>query len=430
MRYHLTKELTAYRYVFDSKNYKRIATILTTCFLIFLFFVAIAPWRQTVTGVGQVVAWEPGLREQTVESPISGRLASLYVEEGQAVREGEPLVQLSNNDPAYLERLLLQQTFLREQVLNSERRVTLLESAVSSLENEASSAELGIQARLQSLRRRVRAQGQVVQRTQAELDTATIQQTRQRELWQQGLASARERELAELSVRQKSHALEIARQTMGSLNHDVEVLEAELQRTVSSYDARLQSAQASLESTRAELAGRRASLVRLRSTIATQRTQTVLAPTDGMIVRILVRGAGQQVSQGTELIRFAPASDVRAVELQIDGFNAPLISPGRHVRLQFEGWPAIQFSGWPSVAVGTFGGRVAFVDALDNGNGNFRVLIVADESEQEWPDARYLRQGVRTNGWILLEEVTVGFEIWRQLNDFPPTVSHTEEDEQ
>src|SRR5690606_32195234 len=97
-----------------------------------------------------------------------------------------------------------------------------------------------------------------------------------------------------------------------------------------------------------------------------------------------------------------------------------LVSEGRHVRLQFEGWPAIQFAGWPSVAVGTFGGTVAFVDPHDDGMGNFRVVVVPEETVDKWPEPRFLRQGVRAKSWILLEEVRVGFELWRRFNGFPP----------
>ncbi len=115
-----------------------------------------------------------------------------------------------------------------------------------------------------------------------------------------------------------------------------------------------------------------------------------------------------------------PDTEQRAVEIWVDGNDAALISPGRSVRLQFEGWPAVQFTGWPSVAVGTFGGRVAFVDATDDGNGDFRAVVVPDPDDEPWPSSRFLRQGARANGWVLLERVSVGFELWRLLNGFPP----------
>jgi hypothetical protein len=81
----------------------------------------------------------------------------------------------------------------------------------------------------------------------------------------------------------------------------------------------------------------------------------------------------------------------------VDGNDAPLISDGRQVRIQFEGWPAVQFPGWPSVAVGTFGGEVALVDSTDvNGDGKFRILVLPDPTEQDdprtrWPSQPWLR---------------------------------------
>jgi hypothetical protein len=78
------------------------------------------------------------------------------------------------------------------------------------------------------------------------------------------------------------------------------------------------------------------------------------------------------------LLVLVPSTTDRAVELLVDGNDAPLITAGSPVRLQFEGWPAVQFVGWPSVAVGTFGGRVALVDSTDNGQGKFRILVSPD----------------------------------------------------
>jgi len=105
----------------------------------------------------------------------------------------------------------------------------------------------------------------------------------------------------------------------------------------------------------------------------------------------------------------------------MDGNDVPLLSEGRKVRLQFEGWPALQFSGWPPVAVGTFGAKVALIDATGDGRGRFRVVAVPGEDDEAWPPPRFLRQGVRVNGWVLLDQVKLGFELWRRLNGFPPT---------
>jgi hypothetical protein len=118
---------------------------------------------------------------------------------------------------------------------------------------------------------------------------------------------------------------------------------------------------------------------------------------------------------------FVPDNVERAVELFVDGRDVALVREGASVRLQFEGWPVIQISGWPSKAIGTFGGRVVAIDASAQANGRFRVLIEEDRTFKEpWPDARFVRFGSKVRGWILLETVPVGYEIWRQMNNFPP----------
>lgn len=169
-----------------------------------------------------------------------------------------------------------------------------------------------------------------------------------------------------------------------------------------------------------EEANARAELARIETRLARQQQMLVTAPRDGTILRRAPGEGGLFVRPGEELAVIVPAQMRRAVELWMNGNDLPLLSVGREVRLQFEGWPAIQFAGWPGLAVGTFGGRIDLIDAADAGPpGTFRILVVPHEGEL-WPDRRLLRQGVRAHGWVLLNVVPIGYEIWRQFNDFPP----------
>ena len=95
---------------------------------------------------------------------------------------------------------------------------------------------------------------------------------------------------------------------------------------------------------------------------------------------------------------------------------------GPHVRLQFEGWPALQLAGWPSLAIGTFGGRVRQLDPSDDGYGRFRIIVEPESmfDEDQWPENTYLRQGNQVVGWVFLNKVKLGYELWRQFNGFPP----------
>ena len=164
-----------------------------------------------------------------------------------------------------------------------------------------------------------------------------------------------------------------------------------------------------------------ANYTQMQSRVSRQQSQLVLAPSDGTIVRLLVGTSSVVVNQGQVVAIFVPKSDQLSAQLVIRGNDLPLVFEGRKVRLQFEGWPAIQFSGWPSVAVGTFGGVVSFVDQTATPEGLFRVIILPEKG-QKWPASRYIRQGTRVNGWILLNRVSLGYELWRQFNGFPPSM--------
>jgi hypothetical protein len=199
--------------------------------------------------------------------------------------------------------------------------------------------------------------------------------------------------------------------------------QAERAHKASDADAKISKERSTLEKARADLAKAQAGRARVDVKVDRQRSQVIVAPRDGVILHILVNQGGAQVKAGDALATLVPDADVRAVELWVSGNDAPLVSPGRQVRLQFEGWPAVQFSGWPSVAVGTFGGRVSFVDYAANVKGRFRVVVQPDPEDEPWPGQQALRQGARANGWVLLNQVTLGFEMWRQLNGFPPSVA-------
>ena len=161
--------------------------------------------------------------------------------------------------------------------------------------------------------------------------------------------------------------------------------------------------------------------------LSRQETQLVKATKDGTILQVLYGSGSVFVKEGDTLATFVPDTLDNAAEIFIDGNDLPLVYPGRKVRLQFEGWPAVQLSGWPSIAVGTFGGVVKIVDPSASSSGKFRVIVVPDVGEK-WPDTMYLRQGARVYGWILLNTVSLGYEFWRQFNGFPPSLENQPQD--
>jgi multidrug efflux pump subunit AcrA (membrane-fusion protein) len=181
----------------------------------------------------------------------------------------------------------------------------------------------------------------------------------------------------------------------------------------------LEQAQIKVADADAKLAESRAKLNRIDVQLNRQSAQLVVAPRAGRIQNLNAAAGGGLVSAGTVLAVVAPERTERVVELYIDGRDLPLVRVGGPVRLEFEGWPAIQFSGWPVVAQGLFDGRIRAIDATASPSGLFRVLVEPTPGEAPWPDQRFVRLGGKVRGWVQGRTVTVGYELWRQLNDFP-----------
>ncbi len=394
--------------------------LIIIAFVLVLGSLIFVPWQQSLRGEGRVIAYAPVERQQDIKVPIAGRVVAWSVQEGQHVEAGELIATISDNDPALAMRLGRSRDAALDRLESARQTGRVFEQQILSLETARSAAVAAASDRIEMSRSRVTALQQTLDAAIATQRAAELQLTRTRALANDGLTSTRNLELAELAVQTGAAEIERARATHVAAQAEVQSMRAEKTRTEATLSAELDRARASLQQARAELATTDALLQEREVAVARQETMKIVAPRAGSILRQLVKQNGEYVSAGDSIAILVPSTDVRAVELWLEGRDGPLATAGRHVRLQFEGWPAVQFVGWPSVAVGTFGGTIQFVDAAADERGRFRVVVVPDPAEEPWPSSAQLRQGVRANGWILLDQVRLGYELWRQWNGFPP----------
>ncbi len=402
-----------------------LAVVLSALFVTTLVCLFALPWQQTSTGSGRVVAYAPVERQQVIDAPIEGRVVRFAVREGMHVRQGDLLVEITDNDPQIMQRLRQERDAVGARLEAARARAESIGSRAERLTQSRTNATDAATQRVLMARNRVRASERAVQASEAAAETARLNVERQRALSQSGLNSTRTVELAELDHIRTRTEVDRARASYSAAQSEELALRSDLLRAGTDGFASIDDARANRAAALAEVASSNAELARLEVRLARQSTQRVMAPRDGTVLRVVGGTGAELLKAGDPLVIFVPDTDARAVELWVDGNDVPLLREGRHVRMQFEGWPALQFSGWPSVAVGTFGGRITVIDAADDGKGKFRVLVVP-EGHERWPSGRYLRQGVRANGWILLNRVSLAYELWRQFNGFPPIVAPTE----
>lgn len=187
----------------------------------------------------------------------------------------------------------------------------------------------------------------------------------------------------------------------------------------------LERAQNNVQDLRAKAAKTEEDFNTVNMALSRQSIQTTVAPVHGVITRLIPAGLSTHVKPGDLLGLFIPDGIERSVEVKVRGLDAAIIKPNQKARLLFEGWPAFQISGWPGTSVGTFGGEVIYIDPVADPKGLFTVWIKPDKADTPWPSENSVRLGSRVRAWILMEEVTLGYELWRQLNNFPPENHNT-----
>jgi len=416
------------RFVPRSHVPRTLARLLAGGFVLLAAALAVIPWQQSAPGKGRVIAFAALERQQTVDAPVEGRIVKWFVQEGQRVKLGEPLVDIADNDPEILSRLGQEREAVVARIEAAKARAASLAGRIEALVSSRKSGLAAAEARTRMARERLRGADQGLAAAEASQRTATLQVERMRRLQEDGLQSKRALELAELdSVKAKTDE-DRARAARDAARSEQTALLEDFGKVGNDASASIEDAHASRASALADIANGEAELARLEVRVARQETQAVTAPRDGWVFRILAQQGGQFVKSGAPLAVLVPDTDDRAVEMWVDGNDVNLLREEAPVRLQFEGWPAVQFSGWPSLAVGTYGGRVALVDAADDGRGRFRVVVIPDPAEPAWPAGKSLRQGMRANGWVLLDVVPLGYEAWRQFNGFPPDYPKTTTD--
>lgn len=426
------RRFPALRLARSSRLAHRMARIVLWGMVLFMFAVLFAPWQQSIRGKGRVIAYAPAQRQQTVDAPVKGRVndwdhSKIY--EGARVAKGQEILQIQDIDPEYLNRLNEQQQAVTKELESNLQIVDAYTEQVEAFESARKEILEAADRYIEIAEQKVTAARQKLRAEQAGEEQARFDRERQSKLFVDGLASELKKQESEQKWTQ-AHAKTIeAEANLEAAQKEVDAKRNERSAKDQEAGAKIDSANAQLRKAIADVAKTEKERAEIQNKIARQEAQTITASRDGFILKLMVFQGGQVVKEGDPLFVLVPDTTDRAVELWVSGNDIPLISIGRHVRLQFEGWPAVQFAGWPSVAVGTFGGKVATVDATDDGKGQFRILVVPDSESPPWPAENYLRQGVRSNGWVLLNQVGLGYELWRRLNGFPQSLPKPEGEE-
>ncbi|UOQ67885.1 HlyD family secretion protein [Hymenobacter volaticus] len=384
------------------------------------------PWTQNIRSTGTLTTLRPQDRPQTVPSTIGGRIDRWQVREGQRVRKGDTLVVITEIKDKYFDPELLART--QEQL---EAKIASLQenrAKGSALSTQQVALRSGLRVSLDKASNKVEQTRLKVNSDEAELraanndfDIARQQLERQEALYKQGLKSLTELEQRRLKFQESTAKRQAVENKLGASRQELVNAQLELVSLSAEYQDKLAKSESDRRSVTAYQFDTEGQIAKMRNELANLRIRSgfyhIQAPQDGYVVRALKTGLGDIVKEGEPIVTVMPNTPQLAAELYVRPMDIPLLSVGRRVRLQFDGWPALVFSGWPGTSFGTFGGVVAVIDNIDS-QGQYRVLVTPDPQQEPWPNL--LRVGSGVYGWALLDDVPIWYELWRQLNGFPP----------
>jgi multidrug resistance efflux pump len=376
---------------------KLLAKILFVLFLI-LIAALFLPWQQNIRGKGSVTALAPANRPQTIETAIAGRIKEWKIREGQYVDKGDTIAILSEVKEKYFDPKMLQR--LREIIQAKESSLNSKKEKSISLKKQIKALEDALESKLEQAKAKLEAE-------KVRFANAKNQFERSEKLYEAGNIP--------LTKFQDTYY-----KFQGS-QADLKSAEIEIERLPAEFKDKINKAESDWNNTLSEQFETDGEVTKLRNELTNMEIRGeqyfILAPQNGYVIKASQGGIGETIKEGDPLCTILPSSNDVAVEMYVTAMDVPLISRGRKVRIEFDGFPALQFSGWPSVSVGSFGGIVEVIDYASAKAGQFRILVVPDKADEKWP--KQIRVGSGTKGWVMLNDVPIWWELWRQLNGFP-----------
>ncbi|TCK68550.1 multidrug resistance efflux pump [Winogradskyella wandonensis] len=414
-------------HVFNKDYYKYWRRFLGG-FAIVCFIILFLPWTQNISGRGEVTTLTPGQRPQTVQSPIPGSIQEWYVREGDYVSKGDTIMKIAEIkseyfDPNLVERTQKQKLAKEFSVESYQGKVKAQDVRISALIRERRlNLEMAENKILQALQK-VKADSIDLVAARTNLSIAQTKYNRADSLYKDGFTALKRVEDARVKL-QETQAKETSQEAKLLVSKN-EVINAKLDiaRIQAEYADKISKAESEKFSALSSQASSEADVQKLENEVTNYTIRNglmyVTAPYNGYIQTALRGGIGQTFKEGEELVGIIPAEVDLAVETFVEPIDLPLIHVGEKVRVEFDGWPAIVFSGWPNVSYGTYGAEVVAVERfITKKNGKFRILLKPDTDDNPWP--KEIRPGSGARTIALLEDVPIWFELWRQLNGFPP----------
>lgn len=422
----ISKKYSAYNAIYSVDVESRIKNIFWGLFfgLLFILFV---PWTQNINTSGVVTTQYQEQRPQQINSIIHGKIIKWWVKEGDFVQKGDTIVELADTKDDYLDPRLIERT--NDQLIAKKQKVDFYDTKITNINGQLVAIEAGfklkeaaIKNKIQQLERKILIDSAELAAANIDLEVSTNQFNRAGKMWNDGIISLVDYERRTQSFNKAKAGFQEKQQKFLNTKQDVLIGKIELNTLKQDVNDKLFKLKGDIANSNSEKSTVLAEVAKNENELSNYRIRGsqkwLLAPQTGQIIKAKKAGINEIVKEGEMIVEIVPNTFLYAVELFVKPMDLALLNKGQDIRLQFDGYPAIVFSGWPNSSYGTFAGKISAIETNRNEYGKFRVLIVPDDKEKRWPVN--LKIGTGTQGFALLNNVPIWYELWRQLNGFPP----------
>lgn len=395
-------------------------------FLAFVFIMFL-PWTQNIKTQGNVNTLFQEQRPQKLNSPIPGRIIKWYVKNGDVVKKGDTILQISEIKDDYLDPLLVERT--QEQVQAKKGVREYYNAKISTTENQIAAITAAkdlklnqIKIKISQLQNKLKAEQAELTAVNNELRIAQDQLNRQNKMYEEGLVS-----LTQLQQRNVSYQNALAKKTsaenkLAQTQQEITAQNIEQNAVIQEYTEKLSKTEGDRFQSMGQVAGSTGDIAKLENQVATYKVRKglyyILATQDGQITQLTKAGIGEIVKDAETIGIIVPKKIDYIAEIYVKPVDLPLIRENQKVMLIFDGFPAIVFSGWPNSSYGTFSGKIIAIENSISENGLFKAIVAEDKTQKRWPPN--MKIGTGASGIAILNDVPIWYEIWRNINGFPP----------
>jgi multidrug resistance efflux pump len=420
--------LQSYNKIYRVSKHSSVKRWVYSTFVL-LVIVMFLPWTQNIRAKGNITTLRQEERPQELNTIISGTVAKWYVKEGDFVNKGDTILKLGEVKVDYFDPNLLNRT---------KQQITGKQQSAEGYKNKAQTADAQIVAQIQAQQLKLNMLDNKILQQKLKLlsdSNDLIAVTNELSVYKRQLEAgdimfeSGAISLIDLEKRRVNYQNGMAKKVsqenkLGQTRNELINLRIEKNSVVQEYLDKISKTEGDKFSSLSNLATAEADIAKLENVYANydirNKLYYIIAPQSGQIIKAKKAGIGEFVKDGEMIVEIVPSFAHYAVEMYVDPFDLPLVHRGEKVRFIFDGFPVIVFSGWPQTSYGTFGGVIAAIETNISVNGKFRVLVAEDTSanEKRWP--KNLKIGGGAVGIALLTDVSVGYELWRNINGFPP----------